>query len=86
MRGFVLYTEHYKMDQTKMNPGQNFDEFLFMMDSYRDRINASCPRGALIKRQFEYVLLQALSSEYDYIYLGESVSKGKTSALPSLGE
>ena len=39
----ALRAEHYKMNRTKMTPGQDPDEFLHIMDSCRDHLNTSTP-------------------------------------------
>ena len=63
----ALRAEHYKMNHTKMTPGQDPDEFLYIMDSRRDRLNTSAPPEGPTDRQYEDILLQALSPDYESI-------------------
>ena len=63
----ALRAEHYKMNHTKMTPGQDPDEFLYIMDSRRDRLNTSTPPEGPTDRQYEDILLQALSPDYESI-------------------
>ena len=55
------------MNHTKMTPGQDPDEFLYIMDSRRDRLNTSTPPEGPTDRQYEGILLQALSPDYESI-------------------
>ena len=55
------------MNHTKMTPGQDPDEFLYIMDSRRDRLNTSTPPEGPTDRQYEDILLQALSPDYESI-------------------
>lgn len=58
-----LPLELYKNEITKITPDQDPDEFLYMMDSSRDRLSASSPPEGPMHRQFKDILLQALSTE-----------------------
>ena len=55
------------MNHTKMTPGQDPDEFLYIMDSRRDRLNTSTRPEGPTDRQYEDILLQALSPDYESI-------------------
>ena len=59
--------KHHKMNHTKMTPGQDPDEFLYIMDSFRDRLSSSTPPEGPTDRQYEKILLQALSPHYQSI-------------------
>ena len=63
----ALRAEHYRMNHTKMAPGQDPDEFLYIVDSCRDRLNRSTPPEGPTDRQYEDILLQALSPDYESI-------------------
>ena len=49
------------------NPGQDPDDYLYDMDSNRDRLNACDPPEDPTDRQYEDIILQALPLEYDRI-------------------
>ena len=53
------------MTSTQMRPGQDLDDYLYHMDSCRDRLNACDPPEDPTDRQHEDIILQALPSEYD---------------------
>ena len=55
------------MTSTRMCPGQNPNDYLYYMDSCRDRFNACDPPDDPTGRQYEDTTLQALPSEYDHI-------------------
>ena len=55
------------MNRTKMSPGQDPDEFLYIMDSGRNRLNTNTPTEGLRDWQDEDFLLQALSPDYESI-------------------
>ena len=55
------------MTITRVRSGQDLDDFLYHMDSYRDRLNACDPPESPTNRQYEDIILQALPSEYDRI-------------------
>ena len=63
----ALRAEHHKMNRTKMTPGQDPDEFLYIIDSGRERLIASTPTEDPPDRQYEGILLQALSPDYESI-------------------
>ena len=52
---------------TRMHPGQDPEDYLYHMDSCRDRLNACDPPEGPTNRQCEEIILQALLSEYDRI-------------------
>ena len=54
----ALRVEHHKMNFTKMTPGQDPDKFLHIMDSCRE------PPEGPTDRQYDDILLQALSPDY----------------------
>ena len=55
------------MTSTWMSPGQDPEDYLYHMDSCRDRLNAcDAPEGPT-ERQYEDTILQDLPSEYDRI-------------------
>ena len=56
-----LHAEHHKANHTKRTSGQDPHEFLFMMDSRRNRFNTSIPPEGPTDRQYEDILLQFLS-------------------------
>ena len=55
------------MTSTRMRPGQDLDNYLYHMDSCRDRLNACDPPEGPTDRQYEDIILQALPLEYDRI-------------------
>ena len=61
-----VYKRVYVRSVTKltvMAPGQDLDEFLYIMDSCQDRLSTSTPSGGSTDRQYEDILLQALSQD-----------------------
>lgn len=44
---------HSKIDTTRMRLDQDADEYLYIMDSCRDRLHACDPREDLTDRQYE---------------------------------
>ena len=52
---------------TRMHPGQDPDDYLYHMDSCRDRLNACNPPEGPTDWQYEDNILQPLPSEYDHI-------------------
>ena len=56
------------MTSTRVRPRQDYDDYLYHMDSYRDRLNAYDPLEGLTDRQNEDIILQVLLSEYDRIH------------------
>ena len=63
----AIRVEHIRMTSTRMRPGQDPDGYLYHMDSCRDRLNACDPPEDPTDRQYEDIVLQVLSSEYDRI-------------------
>lgn len=63
----ALRAEYYEMNNIKMTPGQDPEEVSYMMDSRRDRLNSNSPPEGYMDQQYEDVLLQALSPEYENI-------------------
>ena len=63
----VIRTEHSKVNNTRMRSDQDPDEYIYIMDSYRDRLNACDPPEGPTDRQYEDILLQALPPEYKAI-------------------
>ena len=55
------------MTRTRMRPGQDPDDYLYYMDSCRDRLNACDPSEGPTDRQYKDIIFQALSSEYGRI-------------------
>ena len=55
------------MNRTKMTPGEDPDEFLYIMDSGRNRLSTSTPTEGPTDRQYEDILLQALPPDYESI-------------------
>ena len=47
-----------------MHSGQDPDEYLYVMDSYRDRLNACDPPEGPTYRHYETIMIQALPPEY----------------------
>ena len=60
-----MRTEHHEMNYTKRTPGQDPDEFFYIMDSFWDRLNMSTSPEGPTDRQHEGILLQALSPDYE---------------------
>ena len=60
----ALREEHVKMSNTSMHSGQDPDEYLYVMDSYRDRLNACDPPEGPTYRHYETIMIQALPPEY----------------------
>ena len=65
--GEALRVDHVKMNSARMSPGQNPDEFLYELDTRRERLNACDPPEGSLDRQFEDIILQALPPEYERI-------------------
>ena len=59
--------EHIKLTSTRMHPDQDPDDYLYHMDSCRDRLNACDPPEDPTDRHYEDIILQAPPSEYDCI-------------------
>ena len=55
------------MNNTRMRSDQDPDEYLDIMDSCRDRLNACSPPEDPTDRQYEDSLLQAIPPEYNAI-------------------
>ena len=55
------------MNNTRMRSDEDPDEYLYIMDSCRDRLNACDPPEGPTDRQHEDILLQALPPEYKAI-------------------
>ena len=55
------------MTSTRMHPDQDPDDYSYRMDSCRDRLNACDRPEGPTDRQYEDIILQALSLEYDRI-------------------
>ena len=55
------------MNSARMSPGQDPDEFLYELDTRRERLNACDPPEGSTDRQFEDIILQALPPEYERI-------------------
>ena len=55
------------MNSARLNPDQDPDEFLYELDSRRERLNTCDPPERLMDRQFEDVVLQAFPPEYECI-------------------
>ena len=60
----AIRAEHLKMNDTRMRSDQDPDEYLYIMDSCRDRLNACDPPEGPADRQFKDISLQALPPEY----------------------
>ena len=56
------------MTSTRMRLGQDPDDYLYYMDSCRDRLNACDPPEGPMDRSYEDIILQTLPSEYDRIH------------------
>ena len=56
------------MTSRRMRPGQDPDDYLYHIDSCRDRLNACNPPESPTDRQYEDIILQALPSECDRIH------------------
>ena len=67
-----------------MTPGQDPVEFLYIIDSCRDCLNKSTSSEGPTDWQYEDILLQALSPDYENIE--KLRSKGGTSFLPMFDE
>ena len=63
----AIRAEHSKMNNTRMRSEQDPDEYLYIMDSCRDRLNACDSPEGPTDRQYEDILLQDLPSEYKAI-------------------
>ena len=63
----ALGAQYAKMNSTRMSPGQDPDEFLYELDTRRERLNACDPSEGPTDRQFEDIILQALPPEYEHI-------------------
>ena len=55
------------MNSARMSRGQDLDEFLYELDTRRERLNACDPPEGPTDRQFEDIILQALPPEYKSI-------------------
>ena len=72
------------MKHTNMIPGQDPDEFLYIMGSCRGRLIRSILPEGPIDRKYEDIPLQTLSS--DTKVFEEPTSKGEISVLPIFAE
>ena len=63
----AIRAEHIKTTSTRMHPGQDPDDNFYHTDSCRDRLNACEPPEGPTDRQYEAIILQALTPEYDRI-------------------
>ena len=63
----VIRAEHSKKDNTRLRSDQDPDEYLYIVDSYRDRLTACDPPESPTDRQYEDIILQALPPEYKVI-------------------
>ena len=63
----AIREEHIRMTNTWMRPGQDPDDYLYHMDSCRDRLNPCNPPEDPTDRQYEDIIFQTLPSEYDRI-------------------
>ena len=59
----AIRAERAKMNNTPMRSGQDPDDYLYIMDSCRDRLNACDPLEGSTDRQYEDIILQALPPE-----------------------
>lgn len=59
---------HHKINHAKINPGQDHDEFLYVMDNCRDRLNKRRPPERPADQQYEDILVKALSPKYEGIW------------------
>ena len=55
------------MNSARMSPGQDPDEFLYELDTRRERLNACDPSEGSMDRQFENIILEALLPENERI-------------------
>ena len=55
------------MTRTRMRPGQDADDHVYHMDSCRDHLQPFDSPDAPMYRQYEDIILQVFSSEYDCI-------------------
>ena len=55
------------MKYPKITPGQDPDEFLHIMNSYRDLVNTSTPPESPADRQYGNILLQVSSQYFESI-------------------
>ena len=55
------------MNSARMSPGQDPDEFLYELDTHRERLNVFDSPEVLTDRQSEDIILQALPPEYECI-------------------
>ena len=67
VRGRPFWADHIRMTSTRMRPSPNPDNYLYLMDSFRDRLNACDPPEDLADRQYEDIILQAFPAENDRI-------------------
>ena len=63
----ALRAENAKMNSARMSPGQDPDEFLYELDTRRERLIACDPPEGPTDRQFMDIILQALLLEYKRI-------------------
>ena len=55
------------MNSERMSPGQDPDEFLYELDTHRERLKTCDPPEGSTDRQLENIILQALPPEYERI-------------------
>ena len=63
----AIRAEHIRMTSMRMRPSQDPDNYLYHLDSCRNRLNACNPPEGHTDRQYDDVILQALPSEYERI-------------------
>ena len=56
---------HDKLHNTTMQSGDNPEDFLFVMDGYRDRLETM--GQPVLDERYEGIILRALSAEYDRV-------------------
>ena len=64
----ALRVELATMNPARMSPGQDPEEFLYELDTCRERLNACDPPEGPTDRQFEDTILQAFPPEYERIH------------------
>ena len=62
-----IRAEHVKMNNTPILREQDPDEYIYILDSCRDRLGACDPPESPTDRQYEDIILQALPPQYKVI-------------------
>ena len=64
----ALRAAHQELETVKMRSDEDLDDFLYMKDRCRDRLDSVTPKEGPSDRRYEDIILQYLPPEYDRIH------------------